>query len=551
MLLQKLNVSIRTDFEVQNTVEIPTYSDLTHFLENKCKALESVQFTTSYNNEHYKDKSKQSYQSSSFSSNKKSSEIKTGYPAFMTTSNNNATPYQSNKGDKLKCVLCSSSHALYRCFSFLSKTPQDRLNFAQQHNLCTNCLLASHSVRKCNSSFKCKICGSPHHTLLHLDKAIDSYASNTPINSNFNHTLDRAILESTPGPSVGAMASTLSTKQSTVLLSTAIVDIKDIRGNFQQIRILFDSASMANFITEKCVNRLGLPRKRFSIPIEGLNGMSAQTNQGVTHCTIKPCNDSNPLFSFDSIILPKICSGQPKININPSSWTHIQNLKLADYSFHKPGPIDLLIGAELVPHILRSGRILGEPGQPVALETIFGYILQGMAVSDHVPLHNSTLLSCHTSIENNLDIQLQKFWEVEEIPKISSLSTEDVQCEEIYRSLTYRDQSGRFCVPLPFKIQNPFFRNTCYQARRPFISLEFRLAKNPELRKAYFEFMQDYLNNGHMVLIPPEDYNSPTAYYIPHHSVIKNEISGPKLRVVFLMLVFETRMEHLSMILYL
>ncbi|XP_030759066.1 uncharacterized protein LOC115884583 [Sitophilus oryzae] len=230
--------------------------------------------------------------------------------------------------------------------------------------------------------------------------------------------------------------------------------------------------------------------------------------------------DNSLTNNSTNVSTPKITAKLPKIT-----------LPIFEGDFKSP--IDLLVGAELVPHILRSGRVLGEPGQPVALETIFGYILQGMAVSDHVPLHNSTLLSCHTSIESNLDIQLQKFWEVEEIPKISSLSTEDVQCEEIYRSLTYRDQSGRFCVPLPFKIPNPFFRNTCYQARRLFTSLEFRLAKNPELRKAYCEFMQDYLNNGHMVLIPPEDYNSPTAYYIPHHSVIKNEISGPKLRVVF------------------
>nr|CAI5816936.1 unnamed protein product [Callosobruchus analis] len=63
--------------------------------------------------------------------------------------------------------------------------------------------------------------------------------------------------------SFGAMTSRTPNKisYSTVLLSTAIVEIRYYTGQFQKVRVLFDSGSMANFISEKCANRLDLARR--------------------------------------------------------------------------------------------------------------------------------------------------------------------------------------------------------------------------------------------------------------------------------------------------
>nr|XP_034833078.1 uncharacterized protein LOC117989776 [Maniola hyperantus]XP_034840342.1 uncharacterized protein LOC117996393 [Maniola hyperantus] len=60
---------------------------------------------------------------------------------------------------------------------------------------------------------------------------------------------------------------------------------------------------------------------------------------------------------------------------------NFKNISLADPSFYKPGPIDMLIAGDLFPYIYDGKRILPqESGMPVALHSIFGYVLAGQTV---------------------------------------------------------------------------------------------------------------------------------------------------------------------------
>ncbi|XP_050500892.1 uncharacterized protein LOC126880865 [Diabrotica virgifera virgifera] len=338
MLLNKLDSKTRTNFELEHSLsqELPTYRQLMSFLDRQCIALESVQYIAS-------------------SSHKPKVNNEKHVSSFLVESSPNSV-------EQSKCILCSSPHALYKCGIFLSKSPQERFSIAKQHKLCVNCLVSPHSMRNCVSSHKCRVCKFPHHTTLHFDKKSNDTASEQ--NSNVQVTSSNPSV----GPSVGCnpstsssitntlvntyinsdcITSTLSLPQSTILLSTCEAEVNDIRGNFTTIRILLDTGSMANFISESCVQRLGLSKRNFSIPVEGLNGISLAANSGIVQCTMKPCGQIDPTFSFEAIVLPKVCSNQPKFLINPSELTHLQTLKLADPKFHIPGPIDIIPGNEL------------------------------------------------------------------------------------------------------------------------------------------------------------------------------------------------------------
>ncbi|XP_062538401.1 uncharacterized protein LOC134206692 [Armigeres subalbatus] len=70
-------------------------------------------------------------------------------------------------------------------------------------------------------------------------------------------------------------------------------------------------------------------------------------------------------------------------------------------------------------------------------------------------------------------------------------------------------------------------------ARRRFHFLEKRLERNPELQKEYHDFMREYLSLGHMRLVEADDEVNSTAYYLPHHPVIKESSTTTKVRVVF------------------
>lgn len=535
ILLQKLDTKTRMDFEIEHsTVEFPTYAMLSTFLNNQCKALESVEFMTPAS----KGKSEVANQNP-----RSKCQFKDTHRTDVLFNNNVLDKGQQNAVDR-KCPLCTASHALYRCSLFLAKSPHERLALVKSHNLCVNCMRSRHTVRNCLSTVRCKMCNLQHHTLLHLGSPrIYNQNSGTSQSSFFhgpqasNNLADAA--QNSDGVQNSQTASTASAlsctspfgHQRSILLSTAIVEILDAFGNYQKARILLDTASMANFISERCANRLGLKRYPCSTPLEGINNQISNPTYGKAHCIIKPFGKSEPGFEFEAILLPKVCSDQPKMVIDTTNWQHIQDLPLADPQFQIPSSIDILLGAELVPYILRSGQIFGHAGQPVALRTIFGWILQGPA--GNVP-SNSSLVSCHVSLNPHMELALKKFWELEEVPTSRKLLSPDEQrCESIYTSLLTRDASGRFIVPLPFKHQDPNFGDTYSQALRRFTYLESRLHKNPELHLKYVHFIKEYIEKEYISEVSTSDYQSKTAFYLPHHCVLKPDSVSTKLRVVF------------------
>ena len=121
---------------------------------------------------------------------------------------------------------------------------------------------------------------------------------------------------------------------------------------------------------------------------------------------------------------------------------------------------------------------------------------------------------------------------MEQVPSSSSASTEEEECEAHFMSTHKRLTSGRFSVRLPLKAGANGLSRT--MAVRRLKSQEKKLKDDPEKYQQYREFMNEYLSLGHMQLIEnPQQTTSPSWYYLPHHSVIKESSTTTKLRVVF------------------
>ena len=81
-------------------------------------------------------------------------------------------------------------------------------------------------------------------------------------------------------------------------------------------------------------------------------------------------------------------------NIALSKRPHLQGLQLAG-DLTNSGPIHLLIGADLYGSILFDGLKKGFTGDPVAQNTIFGWVVSGpqnSIVSQSVSVHHCTTL---------------------------------------------------------------------------------------------------------------------------------------------------------------
>ncbi|XP_070138639.1 uncharacterized protein [Drosophila bipectinata] len=106
----------------------------------------------------------------------------------------------------------------------------------------------------------------------------------------------------------------------------------------------------------------------------------------------------------------------------------------------------------------------------------------------------------------------------------------------------YTGHRREFVIEYPIALHTNFgweprtpIGSTLPQALNRFAALERKFRRFPALKQQYVDFMDDYLNRGHMELIPaaaggedPARYN-----YLAHHAVFKPDSTTTRCRVVF------------------
>ena len=124
---------------------------------------------------------------------------------------------------------------------------------------------------------------------------------------------------------------------------------------------------------------------------------------------------------------------------------------------------------------------------------------------------------------------------IEEIPTATLWTSEEQKCEDHFKSTTRRNSEGRFVVRLPFKEDSKPLGDTNHQAKRRLRSFIFQLEKQPDLYNRYSQFIQNFIQLGHMKEVPRNKIHVPATncFYLPHHCVIKDACSTTKHRVIF------------------
>ncbi|XP_050500703.1 uncharacterized protein LOC126880706 [Diabrotica virgifera virgifera] len=475
LLLSKLDVDSIKLFELENkSNQIPSFKKLVAFIETQYIAYDNLDSSIG--------EGKKSSRAPNNTEPKANSKHQTG----DSRHNRSSSSFVTNSSS-VCCALCKQSHYLNQCSLFLKKSPKERYQFCKEFSSCFKCLnQANHSVKSCPKSFKCSKCSSHlHNSLLHFERNRSNSQS-----SSENNSPGTSGIESSPEVSHCA-ASFVGNKNETkkeILLGTVLVHAIDSKGCKQPLRCLIDSGSMSSFISRKAANRLGWPKTPCSFEVNGLNSMQTKLNQRQISFSIQPRHLESPVFHLEAIITDRVCSDLPSTQIDISAWNYIKNLKLADPKFNCSQSVDLLIGCSIFSKVFLEGKIE--------------------------------------------DSSLRKFWELENIPEEPVSEPEDVLCETIYRETHSRDVSGKYVVSLPFRESPPCLKDSYDVALNRFISLERRLFRQPGLQKDYSSHMQEYIDLGHMQLVP-EGEKTKGKYYIPHHCVVKSESVSTKIRVVY------------------
>ncbi|XP_050516200.1 uncharacterized protein LOC126891064 [Diabrotica virgifera virgifera] len=259
--------------------EIPTLEEFKNFLNERANLLERKE-----NND-------------SRTSNAKP---KSYGKSFLSTNNHN------------KCFFCNGDHWITNCNDFLKLNAKDKFEKAKALKLCTNCLRNNHKVANCKSTF-CKKCNLKHHSLLHFENSNLNANQGTicPQQSNLN-TEDAitSTLELTNNSNISCNHAHINN----VLLSTALINVKDSSDNLHVCRVLLDSGSQSNFISKNLCDKLKIPLYSTQANIFGINQVTTPVKYRCTISFSSLCSEFKHTISC--LMLPSICSKIPSTPID-------------------------------------------------------------------------------------------------------------------------------------------------------------------------------------------------------------------------------------------
>ncbi|KAJ8980329.1 hypothetical protein NQ317_008037, partial [Molorchus minor] len=319
-----------------------------------------------------------------------------------------------------------------------------RFKEINKRKLCHNCLHPGHAAHQCKRS-GCRKCKRKHNSVLHHDTR-----EHNPPNEHAATTTNVQSAEAST--SVAFVGHTINKKDiSQVLLSTALVYVKDISGNLHTARVLLDQGSQSHFITDALCNKLALRKFSVDCAITGVGQTRSEAEFETSLTIMSRINDFN--INISCVVLPKITQQLPINSFDKSILDLPNKIQLADPEFNISSKIDILLGVSLFYKIMCM-RQLQRRNQPVLQKTKFGWVVGGDLC--HPRTKNETI-SCHTIGLRQINESLIKFWEIDNICDTSkgSVSNLDEYCESHFQKTYTRDPTGRFVLGLDNLTQHP------------------------------------------------------------------------------------------------
>ncbi|XP_039447066.1 uncharacterized protein LOC120426374 [Culex pipiens pallens] len=353
-----------------------------------------------------------------------------------------------------------------------------RVEEVNRWRLCRNCLHAGHYADGCSRG-SCSRCGGRHHTLLHYDTPASAGArqerSSVPNTQSQSQEAGQqqptrqqdqtqnissqpttsfySVIQSTsrnthpPPPTDFRNTTTLKaaslpaqnapTLSRRVLMATAVVRVEDQFGNFLFARTLLDSCSESCYISHTFSKKLKFRTAPDVLRVHGIGNGSALSLEAV-RAKIQPRLATISRFSKEMRfhVLEKIAIDLPVTPVDVSQMMLPCDIILADPHFGKPGPIDMIIGAEFFFELLAAGRRKIVEDGPTLQETVFGWIVSGK-----VPVSSPSVPCTATYFSSAVD--LKEFGELESSHVNSTHSVEEPTREELFKKTTKQDATGR------------------------------------------------------------------------------------------------------------
>ena len=331
------NVQYSNNFENHNqNVQYPNNHENNQYPVNNQKQYVNyeIQENQRYNPQQFSNQHNSSYEKKNKFSNQrhpywKNKQNYSRHHNFKNNINNQKNIWfgVANKPGKEICLICNEIHATILCPAFIASKNKTKL--LMRLKICNYCVKHKYDSNiKCyvREFLKCKHCGGRHISEMHCH-----LQQSTSINLTENQ----------------------SDEVSEILLPTAIANIVGSNNELTPLRCLIDQGSQSSYITEDAVQKLKLNKKKTKVQLVGVGGNVINRSDWSVTILIKFDNPNLPILKTKALVLNTITNKMPTQNYQISGIDKAK--QLADPKFYKSSHISIMLGSNVLPHIILNG----------------------------------------------------------------------------------------------------------------------------------------------------------------------------------------------------
>ena len=467
------------------------------------------------------------------------------------------TSMLSSASREVTCFCCEKpNHKIFECDTFKKMSVGERSDFLFKKKHCQRCMLPNskdHYTRICKVAIKCKICKRPHQTLLHRDKQ----SSNQPENQQEIKSTSSASAqnqhESSAPTTTSESASFIITSKSSSSEQTSAnalhhASVKQERltvlknfiakpkGNSNiTVRSAIDDGSQKTWILQKTAKALKLPvvrRSLLAVATAFTDEYRAPKLYDIVKISLQT-KQRDRCFEMEAVVSQseKLTVDMDPIHFDPTQkYPHLEDIEFADQYPRDATEIELLIGNDYADNVQTGQRRMGKSGEPVAVQTIFGWVLSGRIHQEATQMA-STNLTPVVELEN----MIEKFWKIEEIPnpktRMKTLLDEKVH-EEFKRTIAFNEVDQQYKVEIPYKDDVTKLCNNFVSTKALYLKQEDKLKKDPEKRNTVHKIFAEQLQLGVLELVSSTETSAGKVHYLPWHLVERPGHPTTPVRIV-------------------
>ncbi|KAL1447857.1 hypothetical protein WDU94_012336 [Cyamophila willieti] len=362
------------------------------------------------------------------------------------------------------------------------------------------------SVSKCRTKhkLKCSTCGGKHISLL--------------------------------CPSEKITNSFVSTRASSVLLHTLIINLRNGNGNRKRIaRLMIDTGSQQSYILEQTAQSLGYTPTGQEAMRHALFGGSV-TNTQIHNMYNVEIENLDGTFMCELVLFGQnqICSEIP--SLPPGPWlSELKQLsiELSDAQ-HPRTTIDILIGADFAAKLWTGKRQELLSGL-IAMETSLGWTLTGKLPNTGESNHDGNVATLVTNLLIK-EASINHLWDLDTLgimDPTEKMSQAELckATEEHFLKTVGINEEGRYEVRLPFLANHPPLSSN-YGLSEKRLDSTLRKLKSNGHELEYGKVLESWLETGIIERVPDNEVENLNSHYLPHHPVFKVGSTTP-LRPVF------------------